>query len=275
MKKTFLLILLPLVGLNFNSFAQGDLIISPSRVVFDGKKQTEELNLVNNGKDTAIYTISFVQKVMKEDGSFENIEKPDSGQKFADSYLRVFPRTIKLAPGEPQVIKIQYDRRKDMMAGEYRSHLYFRAEKNNTPIGLDKAAVDPTKLIVQLEPVYGITIPVIIRSGIVTATSTISNVKMLNLQDTIQNLHFIINRVGNASLFGDIEIEFTPKLGKPYSVGEMNGVGVYTNINKRIMVVKLNNKSGKKLQNGKLKVQYISRKDNKQVILSQSEIEIN
>ena len=80
--------------------------------MFDGKKQTEELNLVNNGKDTAIYTISFVQKNMKEDGSFVNIEKQDSGQMHADP-LRIFPRTIKLAPGEPQVIQVQYNRKKD------------------------------------------------------------------------------------------------------------------------------------------------------------------
>ena len=266
--------LIPFMGLSFNSFAQGDLIISPTRVVFDGKKQNQELNLVNNGKDTAVYTISFVQKNMKVDGSFENIEKPDSGQMFADSYIRVYPRTIKLAPCEPQVIKLQYTRKKDMKAGEYRSHLYFRAEKNNTPIGMNNTAVDPTKLVVQLTPIYGISVPVIIRSGNVSATSSLSNLKLTNLKDTAQTLNFTINRTGNSSLFGDLVVEFTPKQGKPYQVGVMNGVGVYTNIGTRNMVMKLNNNSGKKIQNGKLKVQYINRNDTKQVVFAKAEIDV-
>lgn len=262
------------MGFSFHSFAQGDLIISPTRVVFDGKKPSQELNLVNNGKDTAAYTVSFVQKKMKEDGSFENIETQDSSQMFADSYLRFYPRTIKLAPGEAQVIKLQYTRKKDMEIGEYRSHLYFRAEKNNTPIGMNTTAIVPTKLVVQLVPIFGISVPIIIRSGNVSATSSLSNIKLTGLQDTEQALNFTINRTGNSSLFGDIVIEFTPKKGKPYQVGVINGVGVYTSINNRNMVMKLSNNSGKKIQNGKLKVQYINREDTKQIVLAKAEIDI-
>ena len=125
MKKLLLLSLIPIFGFGFQSMAQGDLIVSPARIVFDNKKQTQELNIVNIGKDTAVYTISFVQKNMQEDGSFVNIEKPDAGQMFADPYIRIFPHTVKLAPGKPQVIKLQYTRKSDMADGEYRSHLYF------------------------------------------------------------------------------------------------------------------------------------------------------
>jgi hypothetical protein len=275
MKKTILLMLLPILGLSFQSFAQGDLIISPTRVVFEGKKQTEELNLINNGKDTMVYTVSFVQKNMMEDGSFVNIEKPDPGQMFADSYLRIFPRTITLAPGEPQVIKLQYTRKKNMIAGEYRSHLYFRAEKNTAPIGLNDMIIDTTKLVVQLVPIFGISIPIIIRSGNVHASSTLSNLKLNNLQDTMQTLNLTINRTGNNSLYGNLEIEFIPKQGKPYQVGVMNGVGVYTNINKRNVVVKLNNNSGKKIKDGKLKVEYISLNDTKHEVFATAEMAIN
>ncbi len=275
MKKSLLLMLMPILGMSVQSFAQGDLIISPTRVVFDGKKQTEELNLVNNGKDTATYTISFVQKNMKEDGSFVNIEKQDSGQMYADPYLRIFPRTIKLAPGEPQVIQVQYNRKKDMKPGEYRSHLYFRAEKNNSPLGMNDNSADPSKLVVQLVPVYGISIPIIIRSGIAEASSTLSNLKLNNSQDTGQTLSFTINRTGNNSSYGDLIIDFIPKKGKSYQVGVMNGVGVYTNINRRNVVVNLTGISGNKIQNGKLKVQYISSDNIKHVIFAKAEMEVN
>ncbi len=70
--------------------AQSDLLITPIRVVFEGNKQKEALNLVNMGKDTATYSISFIQYNMEEDGSFIVIETPDSGQMFADPYLTDF-----------------------------------------------------------------------------------------------------------------------------------------------------------------------------------------
>ena len=56
--------------LSFDTLAQGDLIITPNRVVFEGRKLKEELNLVNTGKEIATYSVSFVQRRMHEDGSF-------------------------------------------------------------------------------------------------------------------------------------------------------------------------------------------------------------
>ena len=66
-----------------------------------------DLNLANTGKDSATYAISLVQIRMNEDGGFENITEPDPGQNFADKNLRFFPRSVTLAPGEAQSIKVQ------------------------------------------------------------------------------------------------------------------------------------------------------------------------
>ncbi len=275
MKRFILLSLIPMLGFGFQSLAQGDLIISPSRMVFDNKKQMQELNLVNIGKDTADYTISFVQKNMNEDGSFVNIEKPDAGQMFAEPYIRIFPRTIRLAPGKPQVIKVQYTRKNDMADGEYRSHLFFRAEKNGTPLGMADTKIDATKLVVQLIPVFGISIPIIIYSGSVSMGSTLSDMKISSEQNDFQTLKFTINRTGNKSIYGDLAVEFAPKQGKPYQVGIMNGVGVYTNIDKRNITLNLNNNLGKKLKNGKLKVKYMSSNEKKPALLAKAELDID
>ena len=275
MKRLLLLSLIPIFGFGFQSLAQGDLIVSPARLVFDNKKQMQELNLVNIGNDTAVYTISFVQKNMKEDGSFVNIVEPDAGQMFAEPYMRIFPRIIKLAPGKPQVIKLQYARKNDMADGEYRSHLFFRAEKGDTPLGMTDVKIDSTKLVVQLIPVFGISIPIIIYSGSVNMASTLSDMKISNEQKDIQTLKFAINRTGNKSLYGDLAVEFAPKQGKPYPVGMMNGVGVYTNIDKRNITLNLTNDLGKKLKNGKLKVKYMSSNEKKPVLLAKAELDID
>ena len=262
-----------LMGLCLQSLAQGDLLVTPTRVVFEGNKQKEELNLVNIGTDTAVYSISFVQYNMKEDGSFVIIDKPDSGQMFADPFLRIFPRKVTLAPREPQVVILQYRRKADMAEGEYRSHLHFRAEKESKPLGVGNSFPDTTQLKVQIIPVFGVTIPVIIRAGNVNVKATLSNLQMETQQDTIHFLKFTINRTGNISIYGDFEITYTTPEGKDFDVAKVKGVGVYTNINKRNMTIKLN-KSGI-ISKGKLNVKYSSHEENKKVtVYAEAELEI-
>jgi hypothetical protein len=271
MQRKFSAMLIFLTSIAFQSIAQGDLLITPKRVVFEGNKVRETLNLSNMGMDTATYSISFIQYDMNEDGSFVSVEKGGTGQMFADPYLRVFPRRVTLAPGEPQVIMVQYRRNADMPAGEYRSHLYFRAEKNIGPLSL-KSSGDTTKLTVQLIPVYGLSIPIIIRSGTVNVSSELSDLRLEMQQGSVPYLMFTINRTGNISVYGNIIIEFVPVQGKPFEIGEIKGVGVYTNIEKRKIALKLNNTSGKPLTNGKLKVQYISNEETKQVTYAEAEL---
>jgi len=274
MKKILLAALISLLGLGYQSRAQGDLLITPSRVVFDGNRQKQEIDLVNTGRDTATYSISFVEKNMKEDGSFVTIEKPDSGQMFAEPYLRVFPRQVTLAPGEAQVIMLQFRRKPDMQAGEYRSHIYFRSEKDYKPLSVKGSTKDTTNLSVQLIPIFGMSIPVIIRSGPVNVSSTLSDLKLERLQDTLQTLKLTIHRKGNISIYGDILIEYLPLQGNSYQVGIVAGIGVYTCIDKRNVVVRLTNKSGALLTNGKLKVQYVSNGEAKRIVYAEGELDI-
>jgi P pilus assembly chaperone PapD len=99
--------LITLLAVFTETHAQGNLLVTPRRVVFGAKKKMQELNLANTGKDTARYVISLIDVRMKEDGSFEQITEADSGQHFAGQQLRIFPRSVVLAPNESQVVKVQ------------------------------------------------------------------------------------------------------------------------------------------------------------------------
>src|ERR1700723_1699840 len=105
------------------TMGQGNLLLLPGRVIFEGAKRYEELNLGNIGKDTARYVISLMHIRMKEDGGFEEISQPDSGERFADRFIRFFPHSVELGPGESQVVKIQLTKISELAPGEYRSHL--------------------------------------------------------------------------------------------------------------------------------------------------------
>lgn len=259
------------IGINLTAFAQGDLMIFPKRIVFEGNKQKEELNLSNIGKDTAIYSISFLQYNMEEDGSFKLIENATEGQWYADPYLRFFPRKVTLAPGESQSIRLQLRRKADMPAGEYRSHLYFRSEKANKPLGMETPK-DKSAMSVQLIPVFGISIPTIIRIGQTQVTSSISDLKRETAKDSTSVLKLTVHRMGNCSIYGDISVEFLPTKGKPVEIGAIRGIGIYTNINKRYCTIPLNNPKDTNLRDGKIRVRFTSPKDTPYVLYAEKEL---
>jgi len=219
--------------------AQGDLLIFPKRLVFDGSKRSQELNLVNNGSDTARYVISVVQIRMKEDGSFENITQPDAGQNFADKNFRFFPRSVVLGPKETQTVKIQLLQYSTLPAGEYRSHLYFRAEEAKKPMGLEKTKTDSGKISINLIPVYGLSIPVIIRSGESTTDISLSKVAFRMEKDSLPVVQLTLDRSGNMSVYGDISVDYVSAAGKEIRVAQVKGVAVYTPNASRVLHLSL------------------------------------
>jgi hypothetical protein len=203
--------------------AQGNLLITPVRVVFEGQKKMQELNLANTGPDSAKYVISLMEIRMNEDGTFDMINQPDSGQNFASPFLRYFPRTVYLAPGEAQLIKVQLTKTNQLKPGEYRSHIYFRAVPDEKPLGEQLPAADTNGISVKLTPVFGITIPVIIHVGTADTKVTLSD---LALHEHRLNVTF--NRTGNFSVYGDVTVNYISLNGKIKKVGNVNGIAVYT-----------------------------------------------
>jgi P pilus assembly chaperone PapD len=255
--------------------AQGDLMITPRRVVFEGGKKSIDLNLANIGQDTATYAISLVQIRMKEDGGFETITEPDPDQRFADRFIRFFPRSVTLGPNEAQAVKIQLIRSNELEPGEYRSHFYFRSIPKTTPLGEGEEVRDTTTISVMLKPIFGITIPAIIRVGESTAKVTISDLGFELINDTVPRIRFVFNRSGNMSVFGDLSVDHISTQGKITRVGIANGVAVYTPNTRRRFQFNLNNVPGVNFKTGTLRVIYSAPSDVKPVRFTEAELPLN
>ena len=243
--------------------AQGNLLITPRRVVFEGTKKTQELNLANTGQDSAKYNVSIIQYRMKEDGSFEEITTPDPGQNFADKYIRFFPRSVSLGPNEAQVVKMQLTRTEGLAPGEYRSHVYFRAVPKETALGEKPTVKDSTSLSVKLIPIFGITIPVIIKVGQSTMKVTLTDLKLDVINDTIPRLQLTFNRTGNMSVYGDIQVNHISPQGKTTLVGTVKGIAVYTPNSIRRFIMELDKKAGVNYHSGSLHITYSAQPDPK------------
>jgi hypothetical protein len=275
MVKFFLIIIILFCGVNIQSFAQGDLLITPTRVIFEGRKQSESIYLVNVGKEKANYSITFIQNYQTEDGGYKRVESSETDEMFADRFLRFYPRTVSLEPGESQTIKLQCRRTPDMKDGEYRSHMYFRSEESYEPLG--KSKPDTVKTIsVKLTPIFGISIPVIIRSGEVNVTATLSDFEIQTNQGSEPILKLTINRAGNMSVIGDLSVEYISEKGIAVEIGKLKNVAVYPDINKRFVSINLNQATGLNLKNGKLRIIYRSLFEaKKQEVFAKTEIDLN
>jgi len=256
------------------AMAQGNLLITPRRVVFDGTKRVQELDLANTGQDTAKYNVSIIQYRMKEDGSFEEITQPDPGQNFADKNIRFFPRTVTLGPNEGQVVKMQVTNTDKLAPGEYRSHVYFRAEPKQVALGEKETQRDSTTVSVKLIPIFGITIPVIIRVGESTTKVSLSDLKMEMVNDTINRLEITFNRTGNMSVFGDLKVIHVSPAGFKKQVGVVNGIAVYTPNSVRRFRMDLDKKAKVDYHTGSLTVTYSAQSDTKPEKFAEAELKL-
>lgn len=233
-------------------FPQGDLMIMPKRLVFDGSERSKEISLANTGNDSATYAISFIQYKMKEDGSFEQITKPEEDQRFADRYLRYYPRRVTLAPNEAQTVRLQLTRTGEMTEGEYRSHLYFRAVEEQKALGSEDVSEDKDNISINIRTVFGISIPVIIRNGKSTTEIELTNISF-NAEASILSLD--IERKGNMSVYGNLLVEYHANSAIS-EVGQVKGIAVYTPNAKRHFSFKLQTPETIDPTKGKLVITY-------------------
>ena len=272
-RNSFLCILIVFTFLfPFDAISQGNLLVTPRRVVFEGNTKSFDLNLANTGQDSAMYAISMVQIRMNEDGSFETIEEPDPGQNFADKNIRYFPRSVTLPPNEAQVVKVQLLRANELEPGEYRSHFYFRSIPKVVALGEEETVVDTTSISVRLVPVFGITIPAIIRVGQSNTEVTLSDLAIEFKDNSVPNLSLKFNRTGNFSVYGDLAVDHVSSDGTVTRVGIANGIAVYTPNSVRQFKFDLNQVPGVDFKSGKLLVGFSASSDVKPEKFAEAEL---
>lgn len=239
--------------------AAGQLMVSPTRIVFEGNERTKQVSLINNGSETSRFRISFVRRKMTEDGKFEEVAEKEPGM-FADEMVRFSPRQVTLKPGQSQTVRLMLRKKRDLENGEYRSHMLFQALPDETATDINEIADGKSKTVsVQLIPVVGVTIPVIVRQGKLNSTVSLSDfeLKQANTVKGEQTLSFRINREGNRSAYGDFRVYFTPEGGTPVTLAQINGVAIYTPLARRTIDIRLQTPPGLELSRGGLHITYL------------------
>ncbi len=235
--------------------AAGELTVAPTRVMFDNRTRSAKVNLINTGDETATFRVQLVQKRMTENGTFEDVQQRLPGELFADRLVRFSPRQVTLQPGQSQAIRIVIRKPANLAEGEYRSHMLFRSIPVTGASDIDRMTdLAEQELSVQLIPVLGISIPVIVRHGTTSAEVEISDLQYL--EGDKPQLSFTLKRDGNQSVYGDFTVSFTDQSDEQFVISKVNGVAVYTPNAQRKMKMQLYPTPGLKIKNGKLSISY-------------------
>lgn len=212
----------------------GDLLVAPTRLVLDGGRGTEVV-LNNIGDEPATYRISVEFRRMTPDGKLVEVAEPNAEEKAAADMIVYAPRRVTLPPHQPQAIRIAARPPAGLADGEYRVHLLFRAIPPATPVAAAKN--DEEKgLRLQLIPVYGVTIPVIVRIGNLQAKSAIGAVKLEKVNGA-PAVGVDLSRTGTRSTFGEVRVL---KAGVKNPIAIQRGVAVYTELGQRHVSIPLN-----------------------------------
>jgi P pilus assembly chaperone PapD len=243
----------------------GDLLVAPTRIVLDGRKGTEVV-LNNIGDEPATYRISVEFRRMDGSGTLQDVAEPTAADKTAEDMLVYAPRRVTLAPHEPQSIRIAARPPQGVADGEYRIHLLFRAIPPANPVVQQAAAEQQKGLRFQLTPVYGVTIPVIVRLGNLQATAGIANVHV-DKKDGEPIVALDLSRSGSRSTFGEVRVM---KAGVKDPVALQRGVAVYTEVSSRHVAVPVNPAFKGQLA-GPVTVQYVETFDDGSHVIAETQ----
>ncbi len=223
--------------------AVGDLLVAPTRLVLDGKRGAEVI-LNNIGAEPATYRITLELRRMTNSGQLDDV-LPEAGndkEKAALGMISFAPRRVTLPPNQPQSIRIGLRGIETLPDGEYRAHMLFRA------IPVTPAVTDAQntggEVKIQIIPIYGVTIPVIVRKGKLTATAALANARLVREKDG-SILQFDLSRSGDRSVYGDVRVT---KAGISEPLVIAKGIAIYPELKQRIVTLPLTNEQAEKLK---------------------------
>ncbi|WP_457323367.1 molecular chaperone [Roseateles sp. P5_E11] len=237
--------------------AQADLMLFPTRIVFDKQQRAAQVELMNQGKTPETYRINLVNRRMGPNGEFIAIDAPGPGEQFADAMLRYSPRQVTIPPGGSQIVRILLRKPDELAIGEYRSHLQFDrvAEASGNSSVEDVAKREGKDVGIVIQALVGASIPVIVRQGETHARAELSDLALQPGSATGPGtLSFQMKREGNRSLYGDLLATFTTTAGVTFEVARAGGVAVYVPNAARRVQLPLQLPSGNALPAGTLKL---------------------
>lgn len=253
------------------STGNAGLTISPLRVIFDGRQRAGEVMLLNLSQEENTYRMGWIYNRMDETGHYKRIESTlTPGYDIADM-IAFSPRQVTIPPSGRQKIRLSLRRPPDLPDGEYRAHMIFQ----KLPKDGDPSIGAPTKgMRLTMNVVLGFSIPVIVRQGEYDAQITMSDPRFIPASvggEDYHQLEVVLNRTGKHSTLGRVIVTWDQATNPGKRIGLLNNVSIFPEMEKRIVKIKLNEKS---ISSGNLTVSYVGDGPQRGTIFSEMTIPV-
>ena len=252
-----------------------DVNLFPLRVVMDERTRTAEITVFNKAATEGTYRVELIDRFMSVGGSVQPFDEKSprpSDWRTAEPFLRVFPREVKLKPGESQSIRVAVRLPATVTPGEYRTHLTVTSVPSAEGGESIESAAGRAEgnIVIAIRPIYGISIPLIIRVGGLSSKASIADARIAAIEGGERAMALTLNRSGNASVYGDVEILWRQPNGKEKRIGLSRGVAVYPEVASRPARVLLDPEAIKGLSGGSTIIRYSTDAENKGVVLAEA-----
>ncbi|MBN2675931.1 MAG: molecular chaperone [Alphaproteobacteria bacterium] len=212
--------------------AQAGFLIFPQKLIFEGKDKKQSVKITNMTDIAKSYRIKVVNYHQSEDGGYKKVTEESNGDKFAENTIRFSPKKVTLQPRETQTINVMVKNKNSLADGEYRSYLSV-LEKESSALEMG-GEVDKGKMGFQITADYGLTIPVIIRKGVLSLEIDVKGISIDEDKDGNAFISLTLLRKGERSFRGEIKV-FDGK----DEIGCLKNFTIYPNLSQRKIDIKL------------------------------------
>jgi hypothetical protein len=172
--------------------------LSSFRVYLDFDKREHNFMVYNRDPFTQHCQLFLRHYLENDKGNLILDESDILPQNSVEPWLRFSPRKFSVAPGQAQTVRFKLRRKANVVPAEYHSHMAVDCE-------FDKDEYDEytaqSEDVVQLVPRLRHNIPVIVRTGKLDVDISFSDLIVKGNQ-----LSLVLNRRGQRSIFGDLEL---------------------------------------------------------------------
>ncbi len=216
------------------SDASANILITPTRIVFEDGQRFSIVTLVNNGKETKSYEIDWVYLEMIEGNGGYARDRVLPADMADISELVVFsPRRVTLAPGSKQKIRLAFRRPAGIEEGDYHIHLRFKVlPEDHTRASVVKS-LEPQKASVNVNINLSYTIPVLVRIGEGQPSVSIEQISMGRNDRGQLTVTVPVRRGGDYSVLGYLRLYHVGADGGRELVGEISNANIFREISVR------------------------------------------
>lgn len=220
----------------FVTSSYANILITPTRIVFEERDRFAVITLVNNGRVAKSYEISWVNLEMVEGADGYNAKDYKDGEFDLSQHIVFSPRRVTLAPGAKQRVRLALRRPESIADGDYHVHLKFRALPD---VVEDVPLLEKERAEANVKINLSYTIPVVLRVGNPEYRASIGQIEMARDVNTgALKVKVPIKRLGQYSVLGWLQIYHIAG-GQEELVGEISNANIFSEINDRVITVPL------------------------------------